>query len=75
MAIIASIGASSFLVFAAPEAYSSRPRSLIGGYCVGILTGVICAFAGNLMGITFAADWGDDLVILGGLPWDSRYSR
>ena len=66
-AIIASIGASAFLVFAAPEAYSSRPRSLIGGYAAGILTGVLCALTGRILGVTASADWGNELVILGGI--------
>jgi CBS-domain-containing membrane protein len=66
-AIIASIGASAFLVFAAPDAYSSRPRSLLGGYSVGLLTGVVCALAGELAGVSPAEGWGNELVILGGI--------
>ena len=65
--IIASIGASAFLVFAAPEAYSSRPRSLLGGYCAGILIGALSALIGKLTGITWTVDWGNDLAILGGI--------
>jgi CBS-domain-containing membrane protein len=65
-AIIASIGASAFLVFAAPKAYTSRPRSLLGGYAAGIVTGVFCALVGIIIGIDSAADWGIEIVILGG---------
>lgn len=37
--VIASLGASSFIAFTMPKTQSARPRFLIGGYCVGILTG------------------------------------
>ena len=39
--VIASIGASAFVVFAMPNNVSSRPRSLIGGQLVGLLVGSI----------------------------------
>lgn len=41
-AIIASLGASAFIVFAIPNSYSSDTRRLIGGYIVGITVGIIC---------------------------------
>lgn len=37
--VIASLGASSFIAFTMPKTQASRPRFLIGGYCVGIFTG------------------------------------
>lgn len=37
--IIASLGASAFIAFAVPRSYASRPRAMIGGYCVGALAG------------------------------------
>ena len=40
--IVASLGASSFIAFTAPHAQSSRPRFLIGGYVVGVLSGLLC---------------------------------
>ncbi|MBU1862900.1 MAG: HPP family protein [Candidatus Omnitrophica bacterium] len=43
-AIIASLGASFFIVFTMPETQASSPRFLIGGYCVGIITGCICYY-------------------------------
>jgi CBS-domain-containing membrane protein len=43
-AIIASLGATAFIVFTTPHRYSSEPRSLIGGYIVGILSGLLCYF-------------------------------
>ena len=38
-AIIVALGASTFTVFAAPQAKLARPRYLIGGYVVGLLVG------------------------------------
>jgi CBS-domain-containing membrane protein len=43
-AIIAALGASSFIVFTMPEAQASRPRFLIGGYLVGIVSGCLCYY-------------------------------
>jgi CBS-domain-containing membrane protein len=43
-AIIAALGASSFIAFTMPKAQISRPRYLIGGYAVGIAAGVLCHF-------------------------------
>lgn len=47
-AILASMGATIFIVFTMPDAYVSSPRALIGGYLVGILTGIICSFLYSL---------------------------
>ncbi len=47
-AVIASLGASSFIAFAMPHAQSSRPRFLIGGYIVGVLTGTVFYLLGKL---------------------------
>jgi CBS domain-containing membrane protein len=41
--LIAALGASAFIAFAVPRSLHSGPRSLIGGYVVGML-------AGSLMG-------------------------
>lgn len=38
-AIIASLGATSFIAFTMPHAESCRPRYLLGGYAVGITVG------------------------------------
>ncbi len=43
-AAVASLGASTFIVFTMPEAQVSRPRFLIGGYFIGILIGTIFYF-------------------------------
>ncbi len=43
--MIASFGATSFIVFAMPRLKICTPRRLIGGYVVGILSGVVCSMA------------------------------
>ena len=37
--IIASIGATAFIVFAMPKNITARPRRVIGGHIVGLITG------------------------------------
>lgn len=39
---VASLGASAFIAFAFPRANSSRPRLMIGGYVVGVISGLLC---------------------------------
>lgn len=41
-AVIASLGASCFIVFLMPHVNSSRPRFLVGGYLVGITSAYLC---------------------------------
>ena len=41
-AIIAALGASTFIVFAMPHSIIAQPRRLIGGHVVGVLTGTLC---------------------------------
>jgi len=43
--IIASFGASAFIVFTRPNAGTSSPRYLIGGYVIGIVVGVAVHYA------------------------------
>lgn len=40
-AIIASLGATSFIAFTMPHAESCRPRYLLGGYAVGLSVGTL----------------------------------
>ncbi len=40
-AIIATLGASAFIVFTMPRSYPSRLRPLLGGYLVGISVGCV----------------------------------
>lgn len=41
-AIITSLGATTFIVFALPHSRSAHPRRLLGGYGWGLLTGLAC---------------------------------
>ena len=41
--MIASIGATAFIVFAMPNNIAAQPRNIIGGYLVGIIVGSLCA--------------------------------
>jgi len=53
-AIIAALGATTFIVFTAPKSYSSEARPLIGGYIVGILAGISCYYLSMLYSKFFA---------------------
>jgi CBS-domain-containing membrane protein len=48
-AVIAALGASSFIAFTMPHANVSKFRYLIGGYLMGILAGVLCRAAMNAL--------------------------
>ena len=41
-AVIAALGASSFIAFTLPKAKAGRPRFLIGGYVTGIIAALVC---------------------------------
>ncbi len=41
--IIASIGATAFIVFAMPKSITANPKNVIGGHLVGLLSGCLCA--------------------------------
>ena len=43
-AIVAALGASTFIVFAMPSSRTAGPRRLIGGHVVGIICGMLCFF-------------------------------
>ena len=42
MVLIASLGATSFIVFALPNAVTARARNVIGGHLVGLACGSLC---------------------------------
>ena len=56
-AIIASLGASSFIVFAAPTAVSAQPRRLIGGYVAGTIVGLVCSVVARAVAPEGATEW------------------
>jgi len=47
-AIIAALGASSFIAFAMPRKEASRARYLVGGYLVGMASGTLCHIISQL---------------------------
>lgn len=64
-AIVASLGSSTFVVFAAPNSYTARLRSLRGGNLTGLLTGAFISLVLWLSGTDSAADWGLERLIAG----------
>jgi CBS-domain-containing membrane protein len=43
-AIVAAIGASTFIVFAMPRSITAQPRRLIGGHIIGMVCGSLCYY-------------------------------
>jgi len=41
--IVASIGATTYIVFAIPSSPTAKPRNVIGGHMTGIVIGTLCA--------------------------------
>jgi len=41
LVIVASLGATTFVVFAMPNTMAAKPRNIIGGYMVGLVCGAI----------------------------------
>jgi CBS-domain-containing membrane protein len=41
--VIASIGATAFIIFTMPKNITAKPRRVIGGHLVGLLCGSLCA--------------------------------
>ena len=63
--IIASIGASVFIVFTAPNAFSSKVRSILGGYIIGSIIGIGCSLLAGLLHTAGTEGWGTTVVIMG----------
>ena len=40
--IIASVGATTFIVFAMPKSVTAKPRNVVGGHLVGLFCGFLC---------------------------------
>lgn len=64
-AIIASIGASAFIVFTAPNAYSAKSRALFGGYAAGVFTGMACSLLADTMRTQGTGDWDIIIIVMG----------
>jgi CBS-domain-containing membrane protein len=41
--VVASIGATAFIVFAMPRSITAKPRNVIGGQMAGLVSGSLCA--------------------------------
>ena len=41
--IVASIGATAFIVFSMPDSVTAKPRNVIGGHLLGLALGAACA--------------------------------
>ena len=54
-ALVSSLGATTFIVFAMPHSRTARSRSLLGGYLLGTLCGTLCSLAADC---TLAASTG-----------------
>ena len=43
-AVVASLGATTFIIFAMPKYTTAQPRRVIGGHIIGIIMGVFCFY-------------------------------
>jgi len=43
--IVASLGATAFIVFAMPDSLTAKPRNVVGGHVGGLLCGGLCSLA------------------------------
>ncbi|MET1159581.1 MAG: HPP family protein [Thermoprotei archaeon] len=44
LVVVASIGASAFIVFTMPSSITAKPRNVIGGHVIGFTSGTLCWF-------------------------------
>jgi CBS-domain-containing membrane protein len=54
--LIASLGASAFIAFAVPRSLHSGPRSLAGGYLVGMFVGALMGTLSNMIAASTGYD-------------------
>jgi CBS-domain-containing membrane protein len=47
LVIIASIGATTFIVFAMPNSVTAKARNVVGGHLVGLFCGFLCTLIPN----------------------------
>ena len=47
-AVVASLGATTFIIFAMPKYATAQPRRVIGGHMIGIFVGVLCFYIASL---------------------------
>ncbi|MEA1939764.1 MAG: HPP family protein [Candidatus Caldatribacteriota bacterium] len=47
-AVVASLGATTFIIFAMPKYTTAQPRRVIGGHIIGIVSGILCFYIASL---------------------------
>jgi len=55
--IVAAIGSTTFIVFAMPHSLTAKPRNVIGGHLMGILSGALCFLLLRALPPTGAPAW------------------
>lgn len=55
---IASMGATTFILFAMPSSIAARPRSILGGHFIGLIVGLLCGFLPHPPGVASAIVYG-----------------
>ncbi len=55
--IIASFGATAFLIFTMPHLRTSQGRSVLGGYFIGIILGILLYHLASIIFINFGNQW------------------
>ncbi len=53
-AVVASLGASAFILFVMPSRQVARPQNVLGGYAIGILSGMLALLVAD--SLPFSAD-------------------
>ena len=48
-AVIASLGSTTFIIFAMPKYATAQLRRVIGGHIIGIVSGVLCFYIASLI--------------------------
>ena len=68
-ALVSSLGATTFIVFAMPHSRTARARSLLGGYLLGTLCGTLCSLAahGAALGVAIGLTARTQVLIFGAL--------
>jgi CBS domain-containing membrane protein len=65
-ALVASFGATTFIAFALPHSVPGRPRNIIGGYIVGIGSGLILFFLLRTWPLAALAERYESVLLSGG---------
>jgi CBS-domain-containing membrane protein len=56
--LVASLGATSFILFTIPHKNASRVQYIVGGYMMGILVGSLCFYGLQLLPFIAPSTWG-----------------